>query len=110
MLKSKISRRTQLLNYLPMAPPSVKKTPKRLKFQQNKGLLETLVNIHIPCSESALNASQRECAELSSILIERDAAIYRKMKISQMKDAEIRNLKTENAKLKAKNQELEKRL
>lgn len=54
-----------------------------------------LVENHIPSLESALYAKQNECDQLNIILASRDAQIDQKLKVSIMKDSELKNLRTE---------------
>lgn len=89
------------------------KKPKRKKAidsQQNKAVLEVLVNAHIPFLETSLHVKQKECDQLSGILYCRDATIARKTTLSLMKDAELERLRTENRQLCVKVNELKQQL
>lgn len=76
----------------------------------DKGLVDILVNTHIPFLESCIHAKQKEIGRLSCILYDRDATIDRKRKISLMKSEEMKRLRMENSQLQLEKSLLEQQV
>lgn len=112
---------TRLLEFHPPPPPSVMKQFGLLKEKKKRGrkkeqvrfenndkemLLKMLVENHVPSLESALYAKQNECDQLNIILASRNAQIDQKLKVSIMKDSELKKLRTENQQMRHQIDEL----